>query len=42
MKPQTMAEVAMVAMILDLEGANALKTPIWIPNEPKLANPQSA
>lgn len=42
MKPQIMAEVAIVAMILALEGAKALSTPIWIPNEPKLANPQRA
>lgn len=42
MKPQIMAEVAIVAMILPLDGAKALNTPIWIPSEPKLAKPQRA
>ncbi len=40
--PQIMAEVAIRAMILAREGARALKTPIWMPNEPRFANPQSA
>lgn len=41
MKPQIMAEVAIRAMVLAWEGANALSTPICIPSEPRLANPQS-
>jgi len=40
-KPQIMAEKAIRAMTFAREGARALNTPIWIPREPKLANPQS-
>jgi len=35
-----MADVASFVMILLRDGANALSTPIWIPSDPKLANPQ--
>lgn len=42
MNPQIMADIAILAMILLLEGARAPSTPIWIPRDPRLANPQSA
>jgi hypothetical protein len=35
------AEGPMTEMILPLEGARPEMTPIWIPNEPILAKPQS-
>lgn len=42
MNPQIMADIAILAMILLLEGARAPSTPIWIPRDPRLAKPQSA
>ena len=42
MKPQTMADAAMRAMMRAREGASAESTPIWMPSEPRFANPQSA
>ena len=42
MKPQIMAEPAMRAMIFARDGASAESTPIWMPSEPRFANPQSA
>ena len=42
MKPQIIAESAMRAMIFARDGARADSTPIWIPSEPRLANPHSA
>ena len=42
MKPQIIAESATREMILALDGAMALSTPIWIPTDPKLAKPQRA
>ena len=42
MKPQIIAESAMRAMIFARDGASADSTPIWIPSEPRFANPQIA
>lgn len=41
MKPQIRAEVAIRVITLACEGARALSTPIVIPNDPRLAKPQS-
>ena len=40
-KPQIMADTAILAMSLLLLGASAPKTPIWMPRDPRLANPQT-
>lgn len=42
MKPQIIAEAAMRVITLACEGARAVSIPIWIPNELRLAKPQSA
>ncbi len=42
MNPQTIALAAMRAMTFARLGASALSTPIWMPSEPRFANPQSA
>ena len=42
MKPQIIAEMAIREMVLALDGAMALSTPIWIPTDPKFAKPQRA
>jgi hypothetical protein len=40
MNPQIIADVASLAMVLPCVGARALSTPIWIPSDPRFANPQ--
>lgn len=40
--PQIMADKAIRAMTLPREGARAPRTPIWMPRDPRLANPQRA
>ena len=42
MNPQTIADAAMRAMVRARDGASAESTPIWMPSEPRFANPQSA
>src|SRR6266702_5567763 len=42
MKPQIMALGPMRAMRRVCEGARADSTPIWMPSEPRFANPHSA
>ena len=42
MNPQIIADSAMRAMTFARLGASALSTPMLIPSEPRLANPQSA
>ena len=41
-KPQIIADRAIREMVLALDGARALSTPIWIPTDPRLAKPQRA
>ena len=41
-KPHTIAEPAMRAMTRARDGASAESTPIWMPSEPRFANPQRA
>ena len=41
MNPQIIADPASVAIVFACEGARALSTPIWMPNEPRFAKPQS-
>ena len=42
MKPQIIAEKAIREIVLALDGARALSTPIWIPTDPRFAKPQRA
>lgn len=39
--PQIMADPAYFAMVFACDGARAVRTPIWIPNELRFAKPQS-
>jgi len=38
--PQIIADIASLAMVFLCVGARALSTPIWIPRDPRFANPQ--